>query len=63
MEAYQVRVVEEKQDLDSKLEKLNLFVTSTKFDDVPLPEQERLKKQLLIMKEYSQVLSDRIAVF
>lgn len=63
MEAYQTRVVEEKQELDSRLEKLQLFVASTRFDGVPNSEQERMKRQLRIMKDYSQVLSERIDAF
>lgn len=63
MQAHQIRVVEEKQELDSRLERLQLFVASTKFDNVPLSEQARLKRQLSVMKEYSQVLGERIEAF
>jgi hypothetical protein len=63
MEAYQSRVIDEKQELDSKLEKLDQFATSEQFATVAPAEQERLQRQLQIMKNYSQVLSERIEAF
>jgi hypothetical protein len=64
MEAYQVRVVNEKLDLDDKIAKLSDFVRDQrKMSMVLLSEQMRLMSQLTIMRAYSSVLEDRIACF
>lgn len=63
MEAYQHRVVEEKTQLDDRISRLDPFVRSETFKGLPLVEQERLILQLRLMKEYSDVLSARIAAF
>lgn len=65
MEAYQERVVEEKKELDSKVEKLDHFLNNTTgldsiVDDV---EKRRLHFQLNVMSSYSLILGDRIANF
>jgi len=61
--AYQARVVQEKQELDDKIEKLDNFLLSELFQKLPDAEQERLDRQLSIMKDYSAVLGERIAAF
>lgn len=59
---YQVRVIKEKEDLDEKLVRLNAFLQK---NDVPLipEERERLLRQEMCMKLYSQVLGERIGAF
>jgi len=61
MKDYQIRVIEEKKELDKKLSKLDAFLTN----DTPLekPEYDRLKRQHRIMLLYSQVLQERIENF
>jgi hypothetical protein len=63
MEAYQERVVAEKHELDSKIEKLDRFVKSDIYNTVPPPERVRLVMQLHYMKGYSGVLAERIINF
>lgn len=64
MEAYQERVVEEKQDLDGKIQRLENFVNSKNFPEtVEAGERTRLLHQLNVMLEYSSILSDRIENF
>ena len=63
MEAYQKRVVEEKKELDEKLEKLIVFLDSDKFDRLPPEEQDRMSRQQEVMEEYSDILGERIAAF
>ena len=63
MEDFQVRVVEEKKDLDEKITKLCAFIFSDKFKSVPKEEQVRMENQLYTMMDYSRCLKDRIASF
>jgi len=63
MEAYQQRVVEEKAALDEKIEKLGQFVGTERFCALPESEQVRMTRQLEVMREYSQILGERIAAF
>jgi len=64
MEAYQERVIEEKRELDEKIECLVSFVRDRrKMAPVLLREQMQLMSQLTIMRAYSSVLEDRIACF
>lgn len=60
---YQQRVIEEKQALDDKLQRLDPFVASNTFKALSLSEQERLKRQLSLMQQYAAVLGERIAAF
>jgi hypothetical protein len=63
MEAYRQRVVDEKRELDDKLEKLGAFLKTTSFDALPTAEQRRLWLQQIFMQLYSTVLGERIAAF
>lgn len=64
MAPHQQRVVDEKKELDDKLQKLNTFITSEKFTDlVGGSERYRLIRQADLMKRYSEVLGERIAAF
>jgi hypothetical protein len=66
MQPHQQRVVDEKRELDSKLEKLMAFIASETgkiFSGLVTEERQRLTTQARIMKEYSDVLGDRIAAF
>ena len=63
MEAYQQRVVEEKQALDIKIGALVPFLGGGKFYALPLDEQARLTNQLHVMQRYSAILGERIAAF
>jgi len=64
MQPHQQRVVDEKKDLDEKLDKLKVFIeTSPTFKSLPADECGRLGKQFDVMTEYSSILSQRIAAF
>lgn len=64
MEAYQERLIMEKTELDSKIDKLREFLAEDFYkDNIFSDEQKRLCRQELIMRLYSDVLGDRIDAF
>lgn len=65
MQPYQERVVQEKQELDEKLTKLEAFIFRGVGKWFELSESERLRmtKQYCYMMDYSKVLGERIAAF
>lgn len=66
MQPHQQRVVNEKAELDSKLENLLTFIGAgrgTIFSTLVTEERERLTTQARLMREYSDILADRIAAF
>ena len=62
---HQQRVVQEKEELDEKLSKLSAFIDSPNFTITVKDENEiaRLVCQEQIMKDYSEILAERIAAF
>jgi hypothetical protein len=63
MEPHQQRVLTEKDELAEKLTKLNAFIGGTIYMSLPSEEKIRLARQACIMKDYLDVLNDRIAAF
>lgn len=63
LEPYQERVVEEKQELDSKIKALRVFTKLMLINKTPVDEQDRLLRQLQTMTEYSNILNERIIGF
>lgn len=63
MEAYQLRVVEEKTALDEKRSKLVDFLMSDKFKELDKHSQALLSLQADAMNTYSAILSYRILSF
>jgi hypothetical protein len=63
MQPHQERVVAERQDLKTKIERLSAFTTSEAFSFVGGEERERLRRQLTAMKQYEEVLGERIGAF
>lgn len=63
MEQYQVRVIEEKEELDKKILNLIKFFETETFVKLSLDEQERMKRQAKAMTDYSIVLGERINNF
>ena len=64
--AYQNRVIDEKNDLDGKIERLVVFLSveeMAEHKETTPDEKEKLNRQIKIMKDYSQVLGERIAEF
>ena len=62
---HQQRVVDEKRELDEKLQKLTAFISSEKFVTIVQDEAERgrLVCQEETMKDYSAILAERIEAF
>ena len=63
MQEYQQRVVNEKSELDHKLYLLIMFLKGETFKALPSEEQERMQRQFVVMKEYSNILGERAAAF
>jgi hypothetical protein len=66
VQPHQERVLVEKKELDEKLDKLLDFIGAGKgpvYAKLVTEERERLTTQARIMREYSDVLADRIAAF
>ena len=64
MHEFQIRVINEKKELDEKINKLKDFIINNPiFKTLLKEEQSRLNKQYDIMVEYSKILSERINAF
>lgn len=64
MQPHQQRVVDEKKELDDKLDKLKAFIDENPiFKGLHADERVRLCRQFDVMAEYSSILSQRIAAF
>ena len=63
MSTYKSRVVEEREELMAKLERLHSFINSAHFNGVLVAEQLRLKRQASVMEEYIGILRERIEAF
>lgn len=56
------RMVEEMGELTERTEKLGAFIEGNDlFETLPVDEQERMRKQLLLMQMYQRVLDERIS--
>jgi hypothetical protein len=60
---HQRRVIDEKIELDDRLSKLKVFLTSDLFDKLDIQNQELLELQSVHMQAYSNVLAERIVLF
>jgi len=60
---YQQRVVEEKDQLDTRLKNLRYFIASSAFISVAPAERKRMLKQATLMQKLSNVLQERIEAF
>ncbi len=63
MEPFQLRVIDEKTELDEKIGRLKPFTVSDLFRSLPADEQQRMLRQQVLMELYSEVLGQRIAAF
>ena len=61
MPDFKTRLIEEKEQLNERIEKLESFVGSDKFSSISAVQQSLLNVQLQSMRTYSQVLVERIA--
>ena len=61
---HQLRVLDEKQELDIRITKLDEFIQRNPlFAKLPEAERARLKRQLDVQHELSSILGERIANF
>ena len=60
---HQQRVLDEKRELDDRLQKLVAFFSNPIFHGLPESEQIRLERQAVAMRTYSEILGERIAAF
>lgn len=60
---HQQRVVDEKAELDARREKLTAFYSTPVFHGLPESEQTLLLRQGVAMRNYADVLGERIATF
>ncbi len=60
---YQIRVENEKTELDDRLAKLSAFLPSPTFAQLDAAEQARLRRQHDLMGQLSAVLGERIEAF
>lgn len=63
MQPYQQRVVEEKKQLDERLDALQVFFAGDIFPELDISERSRLSRQSVAMQGYSDILAERIAAF
>lgn len=64
LQPHQQRVVDEKTELDKKANALSNFIgNSPIFETLDAAEQERLKQQNDVMRQYSEILRARIEAF
>jgi hypothetical protein len=64
MPPYQKRVLDEKEQLDERIEKLEGYLDDTdRVAKLSPDEQELLGRQLSAMQEYSAILEERISLF
>ena len=61
MKPHEQRVVEEKAELDTRLGNLIPFLSSDTCHALPFDERNRLKRQAVVMSEYSTILGERVA--
>lgn len=58
---YKIRLRDESAALKIKIEKLETFIVSKGFDELPNIEREDLKQQYEYMQKYNLVLTRRIS--
>lgn len=63
MSTYQYRVVEDRDELEEKVNKLKAFTNSDKIYEIPKTDARLLQRQLVCMEAYLQILNLRIEEF
>jgi hypothetical protein len=63
LKPYQERVIDEKEELDSKIDALRLFFNTDTFQSLQDRDKYLLVRQSGVMATYSSILGDRIARF
>lgn len=60
---HQLRVIAERKELSDKFDKLGAFLESAAIDSVDVQERRHLIRQYMIMRDYLEVLQERIQNF
>lgn len=60
---YQERVVAERRQLNEKIARLEAFIDGTVYPKLSETEQDLLKQQLAVMRQYRYVLALRMALW
>ncbi len=63
LKPHQVRVVEEHEQLETKIKALGLFMAQPEFFALPMDEKLLLSRQARFMNSYAMVLRERISGF
>jgi predicted nucleic acid-binding Zn-ribbon protein len=63
MQAYQQRVVEERQQLEERRQKLAAFLDTEVFQKLTVEERTLLREQFAAMSNLSLILEKRIGLF
>lgn len=63
MQPHQKRVIDEKKELDAKIEALTHFIGTPTYHSITHQDQFLLRRQLVSMSEYSAILRERIDLF
>lgn len=63
LEDWQQRVVDEKKELDVKVEKITDLIMSKGYEKLPIEEKKLLLQQVMLMGAYLSVLEKRILFF
>lgn len=63
MQDWQQRVMDERVDLNARIDRLWMFTQSSQFKALNPAERERMERQLGVMRTYSQILTERIEAF
>jgi hypothetical protein len=57
------RVLDEKAQLEDRIAKLDKFIDDPAFKAIPAAHQKLLLQQAAVMKDYSTILNQRLALF
>lgn len=60
MDTYRTRMIAEKEELDVRISKLTNFIGSGSYHALERHDQYLLRRQLLVMNEYSEILNQRL---
>ena len=63
LEAWQLRVIQERAELEERCAGIDAFITSETFQLITELEQDLLLAQAQAMMEYSHILTKRIGTF
>lgn len=60
MSDFKDRLLTEQKELNEKISKLRSFTGGSNFKSIDEKQQELLKKQLIVMDDYQEILIERI---